>query len=87
MNHPYRDLTLILLLRAAHQGVAVASLPGLAGNASFASALPNAAPRMQSGTAIRALVPTVDVPGGRVVLDPPGGMFDTEGETNPDEGA
>jgi len=36
---------------------------------------------------VRALVPTVDVPGGRVVLDPPGGMFDTEGETNPDEGA
>jgi penicillin-binding protein 1A len=31
-------------MRAAHQGVAVASLPGLAGNASFASALPNAAP-------------------------------------------
>jgi penicillin-binding protein 1A len=30
-------------MRAAHQGVAVASLPGLAGNASFASALPNAA--------------------------------------------
>jgi 16S rRNA processing protein RimM len=36
---------------------------------------------------VRALVPTVDVAGGRVVLDPPGGMFDTEGETNPDEGA
>jgi penicillin-binding protein 1A len=31
-------------MRAAHQGVAVASLPGLAGNASLASALPNAAP-------------------------------------------
>ena len=31
-------------MRAAHQGVAVASLPGLAGSASFASALPNAAP-------------------------------------------
>jgi penicillin-binding protein 1A len=31
-------------MRAAHQGVAVAALPGLAGNASFASALPNAAP-------------------------------------------
>jgi penicillin-binding protein 1A len=31
-------------MRAAHQGVAVASLPGLAGNALLASALPNAAP-------------------------------------------
>jgi 16S rRNA processing protein RimM len=27
---------------------------------------------------VRALVPTVDVAGGRVVLDPPGGMFDGE---------
>jgi penicillin-binding protein 1A len=35
-------------MRAAHQGVAVASLPGLAGNASFASALPNAAPNPTS---------------------------------------
>src|SRR5215472_8011110 len=35
-------------MRAAHQGVAVASLPGLAGNASFASALPNAAPNPAS---------------------------------------
>ena len=31
-------------MRAAHQGMAVASLPGLAGSASFASAAPNAAP-------------------------------------------
>ncbi|HET7020936.1 MAG TPA: PBP1A family penicillin-binding protein, partial [Xanthobacteraceae bacterium] len=35
-------------MRAAHQGVAVASLPGLAGNASFASAVPNAAPNPTS---------------------------------------
>jgi penicillin-binding protein 1A len=35
-------------MRAAHQGVAVASLPGLAGNASFASALANAAPNPTS---------------------------------------
>jgi penicillin-binding protein 1A len=35
-------------MRTAHQGVAVASLPGLAGNASFASALPNAAPNPTS---------------------------------------
>jgi penicillin-binding protein 1A len=35
-------------MRAAHQGVAVAALPGLAGNASFASALPNAAPNPTS---------------------------------------
>jgi len=35
-------------MRAAHQGVAVASLPGLAGSASFASALPNAAPNPAS---------------------------------------
>jgi 16S rRNA processing protein RimM len=25
---------------------------------------------------VTALVPTVDVAGGRIVLDPPGGMFD-----------
>jgi len=35
-------------MRAAHQGVAVASLPGLAGNASFASAVLNAAPNPTS---------------------------------------
>ena len=29
---------------------------------------------------VRALVPTVDVAGGRIVLDPPGGMFDTADE-------
>jgi 16S rRNA processing protein RimM len=27
---------------------------------------------------VRALVPTVDVPGGVVVVDPPGGLFDPE---------
>src|SRR5205823_14456379 len=31
-------------MRAAHQGVAVAALPGLAGAPAFASAMPNAAP-------------------------------------------
>jgi 16S rRNA processing protein RimM len=35
---------------------------------------------------VRALVPTVDVAGGRVVLDPPGGMFDGD-EAGPDEDA
>lgn len=29
---------------------------------------------------VEALVPEVDVPGGRVVLDPPEGLFDLEGE-------
>jgi penicillin-binding protein 1A len=38
-------------MRAAHQGVAVAALPGLAGNASFASAMPNAAPPSQASAA------------------------------------
>jgi 16S rRNA processing protein RimM len=29
---------------------------------------------------VTALVPTVDVAGDRIVLDPPGGMFDTADE-------
>lgn len=29
---------------------------------------------------VRALVPVVDVPGGRVVVDPPGGLFSGDGE-------
>jgi penicillin-binding protein 1A len=41
-------------MRAAHQGVAVASLPGLAGNASFASALPNPAPNPTSEAQVGA---------------------------------
>ncbi len=36
---------------------------------------------------VKALVPDVDVAGGRVVLDPPGGMFDGDAEVaGPDQG-
>jgi len=34
---------------------------------------------------VRAIVPVVDVPGGRVVLDPPGGLLDGVGEADVDD--
>jgi 16S rRNA processing protein RimM len=36
---------------------------------------------------VSALVPVVDVPGGRVVVDPPGGMFDPDDEPDGADGA